>query len=46
VVNVERLVFADRVIDIGSGKNRPVAGDDHVFITEDTGTHNSGAAAC
>jgi VCBS repeat-containing protein len=36
VKNVERLVFADRVIDIGSGKNRPVAGDDHVFITEDT----------
>jgi VCBS repeat-containing protein len=45
VVNVERLVFADRVVDIGSGKNRPVAGDDHVFITEDTGTHSSGAGS-
>ena len=45
VTNVERLVFADRVIDIGSGKNRPVAGDDHVFIVEDTGTHSSGAVS-
>jgi VCBS repeat-containing protein len=44
VIEVERLVFADRVIDIGSGKNKPVAVDDHVFINEDTGTHNSGAA--
>src|SRR6185436_216919 len=45
VINVERLVFADRVIDIGSGKNAPVAGDDHVFINEDTGTYNSGAGS-
>src|SRR3954447_21615380 len=45
VINVERLVFADRVIDIGSGKNVPVAGDDHVFIDEDTGTYSSGAAS-
>ena len=45
VINVERLVFADRVIDIGSGKNAPVAGDDHVFINEDTGTYSSGAAS-
>jgi len=45
VIRVERLVFADRVIDIGSGKNAPVAGDDHVFINEDTGTYNSGAGS-
>ncbi|HYD37170.1 MAG TPA: hypothetical protein VEA60_06125, partial [Allosphingosinicella sp.] len=45
VIRVERLVFADRVIDLGSGKNKPVAGDDHVFITEDTGTYSSGAAS-
>ena len=45
LIRVERLVFADRVIDIGSGKNRPVAGDDHVFINEDTGTHSSGAGS-
>jgi VCBS repeat-containing protein len=44
VIRVERLVFADRVINLGSGANRPVAGDDHVFITEDTGVYNSGAA--
>ncbi|HMC92303.1 MAG TPA: Ig-like domain-containing protein, partial [Allosphingosinicella sp.] len=43
VINVERLVFADRVIDIGSGKNVPVAGDDQVFITEDAGVVTSGA---
>ena len=42
---VERLVFADRVIDIGDGDNAPVAGDDHVFINEDTGVYNSGAAS-
>ena len=45
VVRVEHLVFADRIINIGSGANRPVAGDDHVFITEDTGVYNSGAAS-
>jgi VCBS repeat-containing protein len=45
VIRVERLVFADRVINIGSGKNAPVAGDDHVFINEDTGTYSSGAAS-
>jgi hypothetical protein len=33
------------VIDIGSGHNAPVAGDDHVFITEDTGTYSSGAVS-
>jgi VCBS repeat-containing protein len=44
VINVERLVFADRVINIGSGKNVPVAGDDHVFTNEDAGTVSSGAA--
>src|SRR4051794_28419342 len=42
VINVERLVFADRVINIGSGKNVPVAGDDHVFTNEDAGTVTSG----
>ena len=45
VIRVERLVFADRVIDIGSGNNAPVAVDDHVFINEDTGTYSSGAAS-
>ncbi|HEX9965019.1 MAG TPA: Ig-like domain-containing protein [Allosphingosinicella sp.] len=43
VIRVERLVFGDRVIDLGSGKNAPVALDDFVLITEDVGTHNSGA---
>ena len=45
VIRVERLVFADRVINLGSGNNVPVAVDDHVFINEDAGTHNSGAAS-
>ncbi|MGZ8286342.1 MAG: beta strand repeat-containing protein [Allosphingosinicella sp.] len=44
VIRVERLVFADRIINIGSGGNVPVAIDDFVFINEDTGTHASGAA--
>ena len=44
VINVERLVFADRLINIGSGKNVPVAIDDQVFINEDTGAYSSGAA--
>jgi len=44
VIRVERLVFADRVINLGSGKNKPVAVDDQVFITEDDGSYNSGAA--
>jgi VCBS repeat-containing protein len=44
VIRIERLVFADRVIDIGSGHNRPVAVDDHVFTNEDAGTVSSGAA--
>jgi VCBS repeat-containing protein len=43
VARVERLVFANRVIEIGSGKNRPVAVDDYVIITEDDGSYNSGA---
>ena len=42
VINVERLVFADRTVDIGSGKNIPVAGDDHVFTNEDAGVVTSG----
>ncbi len=45
VIRVERLVFADRVIDIGDGDNAPVAVDDHVFIDEDTGTYSSGSAS-
>ncbi|WP_166041349.1 Ig-like domain-containing protein [Sphingosinicella sp. YJ22] len=45
VIRVERLVFADRVIDIGSGTNRPVAGDDHVFIDEDTPSYSSGTGS-
>jgi VCBS repeat-containing protein len=45
LIRVERLVFADRVIDIGSGHNKPVALDDHVSITEDSGTYSSGAAS-
>ncbi|HEX8239889.1 MAG TPA: Ig-like domain-containing protein, partial [Allosphingosinicella sp.] len=44
VIRVERLVFADRVIELGSGKNRPVAMDDFVSVTEDSGTYSSGAA--
>ena len=43
---VERLVFADRVIDLtGATNNRPVAVDDVVFINEDTGTYASGSAS-
>lgn len=43
---VERLVFADRVIDLTGGTNNaPVAGDDHVLINEDTGTYSSGSAS-
>ncbi len=45
LIRVERLIFADRVITIGSGSNAPVAGDDHVAITEDAGTYSSGAAS-
>ncbi|HEX8574429.1 MAG TPA: Ig-like domain-containing protein [Allosphingosinicella sp.] len=45
VVRVERLVFADRIINIGSGNNVPVAGDDHVHINEDSGTYGSGSAS-
>ncbi|HEX8061640.1 MAG TPA: Ig-like domain-containing protein, partial [Allosphingosinicella sp.] len=44
VIRVEKLVFADRTIEIGSGHNRPVAIDDHVSLTEDGGIYNSGAA--
>jgi VCBS repeat-containing protein len=44
VIRVERLVFADRVIEIGSGHNRPVAIDDHVLLSEDAGIYASGAA--
>ena len=44
VINVERLVFADRVIEIGSSRNKPVAVNDYVNITEDDGTYTSGAA--
>jgi VCBS repeat-containing protein len=44
VIRVERLVFADRVVEIGSGKNKPVAIDDFVLLNEDSGTYSSGAA--
>jgi VCBS repeat-containing protein len=43
VIRVERLVFADRVIDIGSGHNRPIAADDFVLIDEDSGSYASGS---
>jgi VCBS repeat-containing protein len=45
LIRVERLVFADRVIELGSGHNAPVAVDDHVSIDEETGTYSSGAAS-
>ncbi|HYI49526.1 MAG TPA: Ig-like domain-containing protein, partial [Allosphingosinicella sp.] len=45
LIRVERLVFADRVIDIGSGHNAPIAADDHVSIHEDIGTYSSGSAS-
>ncbi|HEX8225903.1 MAG TPA: Ig-like domain-containing protein [Allosphingosinicella sp.] len=45
VIRVERLVFADRVINLGAGNNVPVAVDDHVSITEDSGVYSSGAAS-
>jgi VCBS repeat-containing protein len=45
VKNVERLVFADRTIDIGSGTNAPVAGDDFVALNEDSGPYSSGSAS-
>jgi VCBS repeat-containing protein len=45
VIRVERLVFANRVINIGSGNNKPVAVDDHVSINEETGTYSSGSAS-
>ncbi|HEV7659671.1 MAG TPA: Ig-like domain-containing protein [Allosphingosinicella sp.] len=45
VRGVERLIFADRVINIGSGNNKPIAVDDHVSINEDAGTYSSGAAS-
>ena len=46
VIRVERLVFADRVIDIGSGNNVPVAGDDHVFITRRPAPTTAARPAC
>ena len=33
------------MIDIGSGTNAPIAGDDQVFIDEDAGVYSSGAAS-
>jgi len=46
VIRIQTLVFADRVIDLQGGHNNaPVAGDDHVFIDEDTGTYASGAGS-
>ena len=38
---IERLVFADRVIDLtGATNNRPIAVDDLVFLNEDSGTQS------
>ena len=46
VRRVEKLVFADRIIDLtGATNNRPVAVDDLVFTDEDSGTYNSGSAS-
>ena len=42
VIRVERLVFADRTINVGSGTNLPIAGDDNVSTNEDAGTVVSG----
>ncbi|HEY5722156.1 MAG TPA: Ig-like domain-containing protein [Allosphingosinicella sp.] len=43
---IERIVFADRIIDLtGATNNRPVAVDDVVLIDEDTGTYSSGSAS-
>src|SRR5205085_11265082 len=44
VMRVELLLFANRVINIGSVHNVPIAADDHVSINEDTATYRSGAA--
>ncbi|MGA9581001.1 MAG: Ig-like domain-containing protein [Allosphingosinicella sp.] len=43
VIRVERLVFADRVVNLGAGNNIPVAVDDQVFTNEDSGTVGSGS---
>jgi VCBS repeat-containing protein len=46
LIRVERLVFADRVIDLTGGtNNRPVAVDDSASTNEDVGTYSSGAAS-
>ncbi|MDB5694145.1 MAG: hypothetical protein JWO81_3208, partial [Alphaproteobacteria bacterium] len=46
LIHVERLVFADRVIDLTGGtNNRPVAVDDSASTNEDVGTYSSGAAS-
>jgi VCBS repeat-containing protein len=42
VIRVERLVFADRIVELGSGRNIPVAVDDQNSIGEDGGTLSSG----
>jgi VCBS repeat-containing protein len=43
VTRVERLVFADRIIELGSGRNVPVAIADFVILDEDAGAYASGA---
>lgn len=46
LIRIEKLVFADRVIDLTGGtNNRPVAVDDHVFINEDNSPYSSGAGS-
>ena len=44
LLHVERLVFADAVIDL-TANNAPIAFDDFVAIDEDSGGYDSGAAS-
>ncbi|WP_162806225.1 beta strand repeat-containing protein [Sphingosinicella terrae] len=44
LVRVERLVFADAVIDL-TGNNAPIAIDDAAATNEDIGTYSSGGAS-
>ena len=44
LVSIERLVFADAVIDLGVN-NAPIAFDDSASLDEDVGTYSSGTAS-
>jgi VCBS repeat-containing protein len=44
LIRVERLVFADAVIDVGVN-NAPIAFDDAAALDEDAGTYDSGTAS-